>query len=74
MNTEDMLAAIYLARSMLDASSANQAFEEFKSAARENSGSTCPDGELFALSMALSGFGMQVRGDFDKISKFEIKK
>lgn len=71
MTEKDILAAVMMARWLLDASDPKATFAAMLPTVRDKTSSCAlDDGELFSLAMAFAGFGAVVRGDFKDVPAF----
>ncbi|RWP80470.1 hypothetical protein [Mesorhizobium sp.] len=68
--SKDIVAAISLARSLLDAKDPKATFYAILPAVRDNTSCDIDDGALYELASAFAGFGAIVRGDFKDIPVF----
>ncbi|TIN78335.1 hypothetical protein [Mesorhizobium sp.] len=62
--SKDIVAAISLARWLLDAKDPKATFYAMLPAVRDQTSAEIEDGDLYELAMAFAGFGAIVRGDF----------
>ncbi|MER8454325.1 hypothetical protein NKG60_31005 [Mesorhizobium sp. M1428] len=70
MTTKDIVAAITLARWLLDAKDRRATFSAMHPAVRDQTSCDIDDGDLYELAMAFAGFGAIVRGDFKAVPVF----
>lgn len=67
MMEKDILAAVLMARWLLDARDPQATFAAMLPSVKDKTACTLDEGELFGLAMAIAGFGAIVRGDFKDV-------
>ncbi|MGY3331328.1 hypothetical protein ACVILI_004345 [Mesorhizobium sp. USDA 4775] len=65
--SKNIVAAISLARWLLDAQDPKATFYAMLSAVRDQTSAEIADGDLYELAMAFAGFGAFVRGDIKDV-------
>ncbi|MER8371730.1 hypothetical protein [Mesorhizobium sp. M1406] len=70
MTEKDILAAVMMARWLLDARDPKTTFAAMLPTVRDNTLCDLDDGALYELAMAFAGFGAIVRGDFKGVPVF----
>ncbi|MER9236414.1 hypothetical protein NKI56_31015 [Mesorhizobium sp. M0622] len=70
MTSKDIVAAVMMARWLLDAKDPRATFWSMLPGVRANTSSDIDDGALYELASAIAGFGAIVRGEFKAVPVF----